>query len=224
MSAEVPRYRVEWMRGNERLLAEEPSLAEVEAHAEALAAAYNEPHNRAMMTHSDDHSPADVVAHFEALAAEGSRAFLLFRDGALAGDADFRSVVPPDAEFAILIASRIAQGRGLGTAFARMLHLFAFRALGLERVYATVVPSNAASLRLFEKLGYRRDDSPQARAYADAPDDASLSLARGRFDVAAVAGAVVALRGVGPRSPSGERMSGEEGPHRGDRDACGSVG
>jgi RimJ/RimL family protein N-acetyltransferase len=107
---------------------------------------------------------------------------LLFRDGALAGDADLRHIEAGHAEFAILVAARAAQGRGLGTAFARMLHVFAFRTLGLERVYVTILPENLASLRMFDKLGYRRDESPEARAHVDHPTDLSLSLARADFE------------------------------------------
>jgi ribosomal-protein-alanine N-acetyltransferase len=175
-------YRLEWRLGDDVLVAIEPLPAEVESHAEALAAAYNEAHNRAMMAHSTEMSPSDVVEHYASMAAAGARAFLLFRDGVLAGDADLRHVEPRRAELAILIAARAAQGRGLGTRFALMLHAFAFRELRLERVYVTIVPANTASLRLFEKLGYQPDATPEARAYADDAADVSLSLARGEFE------------------------------------------
>ena len=42
-----------------------------------------------------------------------------------------------------------------------MLHAFGYDVLGLERIYISVIPANAASRRLFEKLGYQRDDSPR---------------------------------------------------------------
>ena len=64
-----------------------------------------------------------------------------------------------------------------------MLHAFAFGALRLQRVYASNIPTNHASQRLFQKLGYQRDDAPAARAYMDQPDDITLSLARERFYV-----------------------------------------
>jgi RimJ/RimL family protein N-acetyltransferase len=178
------RYRLEWRLGDDVLVAVEPLPAEVESHAEALSAAYNDAHNRTMMAHSTEMSPADVVAHYAAMAAAGARPFLLLRDRALAGDADLRHIEHRRAELAILIAARAAQGRGLGTRFALMLHAFAFRELHLERVYVTIVPANAASLRLFEKLGYRPDASPEARAYADDEADVSLSLAREDFEPA----------------------------------------
>jgi RimJ/RimL family protein N-acetyltransferase len=176
------RYRIEQARGTDVLVAVEPTPAEVAAHAEALAAAYNEPHNRAMMANAAEMAPAEVVQHFALLVKAGGRPFLLFRDEALAGDADFRHIEAWHAEFAILVAARDAQGRGLGTAFARMLHAFAFRTLGLQRIYVTILPENAASLRMFDKVGYLRDESPEARAHVDHPTDVSLSLARGDFE------------------------------------------
>jgi len=63
-----------------------------------------------------------------------------------------------------------------------MLHAFAFRALGLARAYASIAPENAASLRVFAKLGYARDDSAAARAFADEPGDVTLSLGRADFE------------------------------------------
>ena len=70
----------------------------------------------------------------------------------------------------------------LAIAWAFVMATFAFRRLGLERVYASIIPANAPSLRLFEKLGHRRDDGPTARRHADEADDVTLSLPRDRFD------------------------------------------
>jgi RimJ/RimL family protein N-acetyltransferase len=129
---------------------------------------------------------ADVIDHYESLYAQGARAFLLFRAGALAGDGDVRGITRGRGEFAFLIASPDAQGKGLGTRFATMIHAIAF-AQGLERMYASVVPENVASRRVFEKLGYTEDRSPTAREYGDVGDiilaiDRSTFL--GRHDLA----------------------------------------
>jgi RimJ/RimL family protein N-acetyltransferase len=175
------RFAIELADGVARLRAVEPTRARVAAVAARLAAFYNEPHNRAMLGHAADLSEADVVAHYRRLAGDGARAFLLEIDGRLVGDADLRNLDRGRGEIAILVGERAAQGRGLGTRFGVMLHAFAFRALGLRRVFASVVPANAASLRLFQKLGYERDESPTARRTMDAPDDVTLSLAAERF-------------------------------------------
>ena len=178
------KIRVEWDVEGDVLAAIEPTWDEVAAAAEALAAACNDAHNRTMLALSGDMTADDVVAHYASLAPPGARPFLLLRSGALVGDADLRHIDHGHgrAEFAILVGARADQGRGLGTRFALMLHAFAFETLGLERVYVTIVPGNAASLRLFEKLGYQRDDSPAARAYADDATDVALSLARADFE------------------------------------------
>jgi RimJ/RimL family protein N-acetyltransferase len=175
------RYRIDWAEPDGTLSVIEPTPEEVVAAAPLLAAAYSEPHNRAMMAGTTEMLASDVVEHFASLDASGGRPFLLLHRGALAGDADLRHIEGGRAEVALLIAARAAQGRGLGTRFARMIHALAFGPLGLERTFVTIVPANVASLRLFEKLGYVRDDGPEARAYADHPDDVALSLAREAF-------------------------------------------
>jgi ribosomal-protein-alanine N-acetyltransferase len=49
------------------------------------------------------------------------------------------------------------QGRGLMTDAVRAATAFAFSAAGLHRVQAAVMPRNGASLRVLEKIGYRRE-------------------------------------------------------------------
>jgi RimJ/RimL family protein N-acetyltransferase len=171
----VPRYEVIW---NE-LTAIEPTLDEVRAHVPALVTAYNHPRNAPLLGHTSELTAEDVVEHYDGLLTKGARPFLLFEHGTLAGDGDLRGIANGTAEFAFLIASPDAQGKGLGTRFATMVHALAF-AQGLERIYATIVPQNVASRRVFEKLGYTVDTSDAAAAYGD-EGDVVLSLARGAF-------------------------------------------
>lgn len=159
----------------------EPSRDEVAAAAGQLASYYNDPHNRAMLAHEDELDADDVLEHYDDLWSEGGRPLWLEKDGALIGDGDLRHLEGGVCEVAILIGDRGAQGQGLGTRFGILVHLLAFRDLGLARTYATIIPSNPASLKLFAKLGYERDDSPAARAYVDEESDVSLSLDRERF-------------------------------------------
>ena len=185
--------RIRWQLGERELIALEPTAAELARHAPALAAAYNDPRNAPLLGHTEDSGADDVIDHYAELADEGARQFLLFVDGALAGDADLRGVVRADdalerggtAEFAFLIGAPAAQGQGLGTRFALMLHAFGFAppplGLALDTIYASVVPANTASLRVFAKLGYTEDVSAAARAYADEPGDLVLALDRPTF-------------------------------------------
>jgi len=183
----APLWSIDWSDGADLLRAFEPTDAELAAAAPGLARAYGDPHNSRMMGQAPGtvFDAADVIAHFAGVRDAGGHPFLLQRAGALAGDADVRNPSGRSAEVAILIAAPAAQGRGLGTRFALMLHAFAFRALDLERLYAAIIPTNTASLRLFEKLGYSRDDSPGARRHADEATDITLSLARDQFQRAA---------------------------------------
>lgn len=182
-----PRFELEWSTAIGQLHAREPTPDEVLQHARALAIAYNEPRNAPLLGHTEALEQADVVEHYETLSARGGRLFLLFRDGAFCGDADLRGIVTSatepgrgSAEFAFLIASPDAQGKGLGTRFATMVHAFAFARLGIDRMYASVIPRNVASRRVFEKLGYAIDDSAAAREFAD-DGDVTLSIERSRF-------------------------------------------
>jgi RimJ/RimL family protein N-acetyltransferase len=174
------RARVIWKVSQGTLTVFEPSAEDVAHHASTLAAAYNEPHNRAMMGHAEM-TAEDVREHFAAMREEGARLFLLELDGELMGDADFRNLEKADAEFAIMIGGRNSQGKGLGTRFALMLHAWAFRTLALEKIYITVIEANAASRRLFEKLGYQVDESPEVRAHFDDPSDLGMSISQANF-------------------------------------------
>lgn len=187
-----PGYLLTWSVDGVVLSAIEPTAAEVAAVAPRLAVAYNHPRNAALLGHTDALDADDVIEHYAELGEDGARQFLLHVDGALAGDADLRGLEAGTAEFAFLIGEPAAQGRGLGTRFALMIHAFGFATLGLTAIYASVVPDNVASRRVFAKLGYRRDDSARARGYADAPGDLTLSIDRATFE-AAHAAAIAAI-------------------------------
>lgn len=187
----APRFRIDWTTEAGELAAVEPQPAEVLAAAPALAQGYNDPANAALLGHGEPLSAPEVVAHYQALLEGGAHAFLLFADGRLVGDADLRGLRAGAAEFAFLVLAPGLQGKGLGTRFALMVHAFAFGQLGLARVYASIVPHNTASRRVFEKLGYALDDSPAARAFADEPGDLTLAIDRASFErrnAAALAG------------------------------------
>jgi len=176
-------WAVEWEQGDETLSALEPTDDELRRAAPVLAAAYNDSHNRVMMGHDEEpHSAGDVVAYYEQLRIEGGRPFLLYMNDVLVGDADFRNIAAARGEFAIMIGGRATQGRGLGTRFAVMLHVFGYDVLGLDRIYISVIPANVGSRPLFQKLGYQADDSPEARALIDEETDLTMSLARSAFD------------------------------------------
>ena len=174
------RFRIDWP--TPKLQAFEPTLEEVGTYAPALAAAWNDPRNAKLMGHGEVFDAEDVVDHYEAMQTEGGRTFLLFDDGLLAGDADFRGVSAVAAEFAFMVASPAAQGKGLGTRFAIMLHRFAFTELAVQRSYASIDPINTGSRRVFEKLGFEIDASPEARAFADEPGDVVMSISRETFE------------------------------------------
>jgi len=178
----APGYRIDWQTTAGRLLAIEPRLDEVATHAKFLAAAYNDPRNAPLLGHEEPISETEVVDHYEAMFDDGAHPFLLYVDGAFVGDADLRHIHDRGAEFAFMVASPQTQGRGLGTRFAIMVNAYAFQVLGLDQVYASIIPANVASRRVFEKIGYTIDPSPRAREFADQDGDIVMSIDRVTFE------------------------------------------
>jgi len=85
--------------------------------------------------------------------------FAIAVDGEAAGSIGF--VVQPDVHH---ISAEIGYwlgeaywGRGIMTEALRAVTAFAFRAYGLERIYAAVFEWNPASMRVLEKSGYVRE-------------------------------------------------------------------
>ncbi|ALC18136.1 protein N-acetyltransferase, RimJ/RimL family [Desulfuromonas soudanensis] len=177
-------WSIEAPGGEGKLLAFEPTEEEVLVAAPLLAIFNNDRHNSAMLTNTQEMTATDIVENYEFLRTNKGRPFLLEQDGVLIGDADFRKFSGSTAEFAILVGSRTEQSRGLGTRYAAMMHLAAFRVLGLERIYASIVPTNVASRRMVEKLGYQLDQSPFASSFAEEKDDIVMSIDRARFELA----------------------------------------
>lgn len=171
-----------WQTPHGCLRAYQPTAEVIAATAPMLAAFYNDAYNRAMMANTVSMSTEDVLEHFASLSLRQGKPFLLERDGVLAGDADLRHITPDSAEFAILIGHRPEQGKGLGTAFAILLHALAFGALALRRTFVSIVPANLPSQRLFARLGYQSDNTPIARAFADLESDLTFSLDRADFE------------------------------------------
>lgn len=174
--------RIDWATDAGALAAVEATLPQVERFADALAHGYNDPRNASLMGHAEIYSPADVIATYEEFIASGARAFLLFRDDRFVGDADLRNIRAGFGEFAFMIGDPDAQGKGLGTRFATMIHAFGFRHAELHRIFASIVPHNTASRRVFEKLGYAVDSSPTARGFADEPGDVVMAVDQAIFE------------------------------------------
>lgn len=177
----IAARRIDWDTLVGALAAIEPTETEVVEHAPALALGYNDPQNAALLGHTAELSADDVIEHYRDLDKTGARQFHLHVDGALVGDADLRGIREGAAEIAFLIAAPSRQGRGLGTRFALMLCGFGFAHLGLHRIYASLVPTNTASRRVFEKLGFTLDPRAEARTYADEPDDLVFGVERNAF-------------------------------------------
>jgi RimJ/RimL family protein N-acetyltransferase len=177
----VQRVRLAWSVAERSFEAIEPDPNLVLEHAAKLVGWYNAPANASMMESSGMMSHADVVDFWRELRRSGGRGFLGFMSGELVGDADVRGVRDGAAEFAIMIGASAQQGRGLGRALASMVHVFAFRELGLERLFVPPRRDNRRVHALNRFLGYERDNSAAARVYADGPDSETYSISASTF-------------------------------------------
>jgi len=179
---DAPGFRITWQTEVGTLSAFEPTLAEVSQHAGSLAAGYNEPVNMPLLGHGEKITETEVVDHYEGMFEDKARPFLLFRDDKFVDDADLRGIRDGACEFAFMIGAPSEQGKGLGTRFAIMINAFGFSQLSLDRIFASIVPANVASRRVFDKLGYRVDDGELARTYADQPGDITMVIDRPTFE------------------------------------------
>ena len=68
-------------------------------------------------------------------------------------------------EFHLLIGRRDLHGRGLGTAATTLMLRHAFHDLNLHRVFLSVLASNAAAIRVYAKVGFKREGIAHEAAY-----------------------------------------------------------
>jgi UDP-4-amino-4,6-dideoxy-N-acetyl-beta-L-altrosamine N-acetyltransferase len=61
------------------------------------------------------------------------------------------------AEYGILVGETAARGSGVGAAASRLILARAFGPLSLSRVFLHVFPDNAPALRLYERIGFKRE-------------------------------------------------------------------
>ena len=71
------------------------------------------------------------------------------------------------AEYGILIGEADARGKGLASEASRLLLDHAFRTLALNRVYLHVFSDNEPAIRLYERVGFRREGVLRGHVYKD---------------------------------------------------------
>ena len=99
----------------------------------------------------------DGAREFVAAAAERVHALELVEGGDLIGHMYFHPWFGPQTHEIGWVVSRPHQRQGYATEAARALLDHGFRMLGLHRVIATCETDNAASVRVMERLGMRRE-------------------------------------------------------------------
>jgi ribosomal-protein-alanine N-acetyltransferase len=91
--------------------------------------------------------------------ADRGYGFGIVAGGELVGYVNLNAVVRGVFQNAYLgyAVAESANGRGYATAAVREAVRIAFEELGLHRVQAAVIPRNGASVRVLEKVGFRRE-------------------------------------------------------------------
>jgi hypothetical protein len=71
------------------------------------------------------------------------------------------------SEVSIYVGEEGAQGRGYGLDALRTLVRYGFHTANLHKLYAEIFSFNEASVRLFEKAGFKRDGTKREDQYVD---------------------------------------------------------
>lgn len=109
------------------------------------------------------HSPLEWPGRWLALRGSARRGaalpFVISLDGRLAGQVMIGNIVrePLLSAYVGYWCDAAVTGRGVATAAVALAVDHCFGPVGLHRVEATVRPENAASLRVLDKLGFRRE-------------------------------------------------------------------
>ncbi len=98
----------------------------------------------------------EFVAHLVLTDPEDDLRWALVHEGRVAGNVDLTPGPEGVAELGYALA-RSVWGQGLATEAARAALAYGFESLGLVRIFAYAVSTNAASLRVLEKLGMKRE-------------------------------------------------------------------
>jgi RimJ/RimL family protein N-acetyltransferase len=118
-------------------------------------------------------APVGEVEHrrwFDAVRKRGDTVIFGIRtiaDDELVGSCQLHGIDPRDrsAELQIRVGERSAWGRGYGTEAVRMLVAYGFAELGLSRVQLHAFATNERALRVYERVGFRREGVRRNGAY-----------------------------------------------------------
>ena len=121
-----------------------------------------------------DSSPGleDARAYFQALRDSANEMFLalydksdnLFVGSVRVGHIDWRSKV---ADLGIMIGRRERWGRGLASDAISAVACYLFDTVGMRKLSGGAMANNVAMVRIFEKLGFRREGVFRAQDYVD---------------------------------------------------------
>ncbi len=80
-------------------------------------------------------------------------------------------------EFHMMLGRRDLSGKGIGTAATKQMLRHGFHDLNLQRIYLSVLVSNAPAIRVYEKAGFRLEGRAREAAYKNGEYEDTLSMA-----------------------------------------------
>jgi RimJ/RimL family protein N-acetyltransferase len=146
--------------------------------------------DRELVTLSAAFAPVERSAHdawFDAIRSRQDTAIFAIRlRGAsrLVGSCQLHSIDPlhGTAELQIRIGERDVWGRGLGEEAVLMLLDYGYWELGLHRIHLHVLATNERALRLYERVGFRREGVLREAALIDNRRSDLVVMAKLRSD------------------------------------------
>lgn len=93
------------------------------------------------------------------------------------------SATHKNAEYGIFIGEQDALGQGYGTAAAKLILQYAFKVLGLHKVYLRVLSDNGRAIRSYENAGFRVEGILRDEIFEDGVfrDVTRMSILREEF-------------------------------------------
>lgn len=121
----------------------------------------DDPETRALIGETAPISAAQAEAWFDQAGSDPSRVWYMIEtpDGRVIGECGLLRMFPEwrTTDMSIVIGEKDARGQGYGGEVGRLLLDLAFNYMGFHRVAIGVVGFNAAALRFWERLGFKKE-------------------------------------------------------------------
>lgn len=128
----------------------------------------------------------DFVAHVHKLEHDVTLAMVVKEGDKLIGSVGLHNVDVTNRHcmFGIVIGEKALWGKGYGTEGTRMMTMYAFETLNMNRVWLHVYEFNARGMKAYEKVGYKKEGLLRQHVYREGRywDVVSMGILRTDWD------------------------------------------